>query len=62
VERDGFAYVKTDSYRKFFPEWYANSFHAEWYIREKFAQYLTLVEYIPRGMGDLQDLVVLRKP
>lgn len=49
VERSGFLWLN------------GNSYHTEDYIRRRWSEYFSVVEYVPRGMGN-QDLAVLRVP
>jgi SAM-dependent methyltransferase len=43
------------------PDWYQNTFHSEAYVRDKFSNYFNILEYIPAGMNDHQDVVLLQK-
>jgi hypothetical protein len=36
--------------------------HSEEYVRREFTRGLSLVKYIPRGMNQHQDVVILRRP
>ena len=44
-----------------FPAWYQNAFHSEKYVIENFGKYFEVMKYLPRGMNDHQDVVVLKK-
>jgi SAM-dependent methyltransferase len=44
-----------------FPAWYQNAFHSEKYVRENFGRYFDVLGYLPRGMNEHQDVVLLRK-
>ena len=44
-----------------FPAWYQNAFHSEKYVRENFGRYFEVIGYLPRGMNEHQDVVLLRK-
>ena len=44
-----------------FPAWYQNAFHSEKYVRENFGRYFEVIAYLPRGMNEHQDVVLLRK-
>ena len=44
-----------------FPAWYQNAFHSEKYVRENFGRYFEVLGYLPRGMNEHQDVVLLRK-
>lgn len=57
----GFLFAKAESKKGICPDWYQTAFHTEKYIRSRWAQYFQILEYIPRGMNNHHDLVVLRK-
>ena len=44
-----------------FPAWYQNAFHSEKYVRENFGKYFEVLGYLPKGMNEHQDVVLLRK-
>lgn len=44
-----------------FPAWYQNAFHSEKYVKENFGKYFEVMTYLPKGMNDHQDVVVLKK-
>lgn len=44
-----------------FPAWYQNAFHSEKYVRENFGKYFEVLGYLPRGMNEHQDVVLLKK-
>ena len=44
-----------------FPAWYQNAFHSEKYVKENFGKYFEVMTYLPKGMNEHQDVVVLRK-
>ncbi len=62
IERTGFG-VRSgpDTWHGLFPEWYQNAFHTKDYVHRNFSKYFEILDYLPRGIIDLQDLVVLRK-
>lgn len=58
----GPGFVVEDTYeRGLFPSWYKNASHSEEYVRDKFSDYFEVLSYIPRGMNNHQDVVLLRK-
>ncbi len=61
VERDGFRFVVSDSMRGIFPDWYQNAFHTKEYVLDRYAERFDVAAYIPRGMNNHQDVVVLRR-
>jgi len=44
------------------PGYYRQVFQSREYTRREFAKHFDIVEYIERGMGNYQDLVVMRRP
>lgn len=44
-----------------FPAWYQNAFHSQHYVVENFGKYFEVMGYLPQGMNDHQDIVLLRK-
>src|ERR1043165_6925642 len=44
-----------------FPAWYQNAFHSEKYVRENFGKYFEVLSYLPKGMNEHQDVVLLKK-
>jgi SAM-dependent methyltransferase len=44
-----------------FPAWYQNAFHSEQYVRENFGKYFEVMGYLPKGMNEHQDVVLLKK-
>lgn len=61
IERDGFHFCAAGAWKGIFPEWYQTAFHTERYVRDTFARYFEVLDYLPRGIGDFQDLVILQK-
>jgi len=44
-----------------FPAWYQNAFHSKDYVVENFGKYFEVMGYLPKGMNEHQDVVLLRK-
>jgi len=61
LERCGFVFIRTDATRGLFPDWYQTAFHRQAYVESKFAQYFDVVGFIPRGLNQHQDIVVLER-
>jgi SAM-dependent methyltransferase len=57
----GFLFTVSDGWKGIFPEWYQTSFHTQKYVLEKFSQYFKVLDYIPRGLFDHHDIVLLQK-
>ena len=63
LERDGILFVERDSYvGSVFPDFYHTTFHAPWYVFERWGAVFTIRGYLPRGSLSHQDLVVLERP
>ena len=62
VEKRGFKFLAANTMRGIFPEWYQNAYHKKEYVFDRYSKYFNILDYIPRGMGNLQDVVVLQKP
>ena len=60
VEEKGFVFQR--SYEDgLFPAWYQNAFHSRDYVIENFERYFEVMAYLPKGMNDHQDVVMLKK-
>jgi SAM-dependent methyltransferase len=62
IEREGFKFISSNAMKGIFPEWYQNAYHKKEYIFERYPKYFNILDYIPRGMSNLHDAVVLQKP
>lgn len=60
VRAEGILFDISDGFKGLYPDWYQMTYHTEAYVREQFAAYFTVVDYLPRAI-DYQDIVVLRK-
>lgn len=61
IESRGFLFSAQNVWKGIFPEWYQTAFHTEAYVRDRFSRYFRVLEYLPRGISDYQDLVILQK-
>jgi SAM-dependent methyltransferase len=61
VEREGFLFVPSTYWQDTFPDWYQTSYHTEKYVRRTYGALFEVVDYLPRGLVDHQDVVILRK-
>jgi SAM-dependent methyltransferase len=61
VVRDGFLFVRENRGKGTFPDWYQMAYQTEEYVRENFGAYFEVIDYIPRGMNEDQDTVILHK-
>jgi len=61
IEKEGFVFRQSGFWKTMFPEWYEDAFHAEKYVRDEFSKYFSVLDYIPKGINDHQDMVILQK-
>lgn len=61
IRTKGFLYVSENIWKGIFPAWYQTAFHSEEYVRTEFSKFFNIIEYIPKGISDFQDLVVMEK-
>lgn len=61
VERHGFLFLEGDYWKGIFPEWYQNAFHTREYILEKYGRDFAVLGYLPQGLGNRQDIVIVQK-
>lgn len=61
IEKEGYSFVITKTMEDIFPKWYQVAYHTREYVLEKYAQYFDIVDYIPRGLNDHQDMIILQK-
>jgi SAM-dependent methyltransferase len=57
----GFVFIRTDATRGLFPDWYQNAFHLRSYVETTFTKYFDVVGFLPRGLDNHQDIVVLER-
>ncbi len=62
IEKKGFKFIASNAMKGIFPEWYQNAYHTEEYVLDRYSRYFDVLDYIPRGMRNRQDVVVLQKP
>ena len=62
LAQQGFVFIRTDATRGLFPDWYQNAFHLREYVETTFSKYFDVVGFLPRGLANHQDIVVLRAP
>ena len=43
------------------PDWYQNAFHSEEYVKKEYDKILRVVNYVPKGMNNEHDVVILQK-
>jgi SAM-dependent methyltransferase len=59
---NGFVFVRTEVNRGLFPDWYQTAFHTRSYVEAQFSRYFDVIGFVPRGMANHQDVVVLQRP
>ena len=61
LRETGFLFRVTNRMKGIFPEWYQTAYHSQDYVVREFSVYFKVLAYIPRGLSDFQDMVVLQK-
>lgn len=61
IERKGFFFKRTEFWKEFFPDWYGDAYHTENYIRSRLSNGFKVIDYIPCGVNNHQDMVMLQK-
>ena len=61
TEAHGFLYARTGVDRGMLPDWYQAAWHTQEYVGKEWGRFFDLLDYLPRGMHDRQDLVVLQR-
>ena len=59
VTKTGFVHHKGDFFQGTFPDWYQNAYHSKEYVMRNYSKYFKILNYIPKGMNNLQDVVLL---
>jgi SAM-dependent methyltransferase len=63
LRRSGIAFVRQDSYVGGpFPDFYHSTFHAPWYVFDRWGASLRVKAYLPGASLGFQDIVVLENP
>ncbi len=62
IRARGFKFLTSNTFTGIFPEWYQSAYHTKRYILDRYSDYFDILAYVPRGMGRMQDVVVLQKP
>ncbi len=62
IRRRGFKFIASNTMKGLFPEWYQNAYHTKEYVFDRCSEYFDILDYIPKGMSNRQDVVVLRRP
>jgi SAM-dependent methyltransferase len=62
IQKKGFKYITSNTKRGIFPEWYQEAYHKRNYVLDRYSEYFNVLDYIPSGMNNEQDVVVLQKP
>ena len=57
----GFVFIRTDATKGLFPDWYQTAFHLQSYVEATFSKYFDIVGFLPRGLDNHQDIVVLER-
>lgn len=63
IEELGFFFTPPlESLQEVFPEWYGGAYHTKRYVYDRYVKYFTILDYLPRGLNNHQDIVLLQKP
>ncbi len=63
LESRGFLFksLKDPYLRQIFPKWYQAAYHNKNYVMHNYAKYFHILKYIPRGLEEEADLIILQK-
>ena len=61
IRDSGFLFRRTDQMKGIFPDWYQTAYHTREYVFKRYIDIFEIVDYVPRGLVDFQDMVVLRR-
>lgn len=61
IRAHGLLFIAENVWKGIYPEWYQTAFHTEAYVRECFSRYFRVLDYLPRGVSNYQDLVLLQR-
>lgn len=62
IKRAGFLFIESPkSMQGIFPEWYQTTYHSQEYVLSKYSKYFNVLDYIPTGLDQCQDVIVLQK-
>ena len=57
-----FEHMPNNSMAGVFPDWYQTATHTREYVERVYSRYFDVVDYLPNGLDQCQDVVTLRKP
>ncbi len=61
IQEHGFVFQQAYSPDYLYPEWFQVTHHTETYVRNQWSKYFQILDYLPRGLNNHQDLVILKK-
>ncbi len=61
VLEQGFVFQQVYGPDYLYPEWFQIAHHTEAYVRSRWAEYFEVLDYLPRGLNNHQDIVILQK-
>ena len=53
--------LKDPYLRSIYPDWYQGSYHNKAYVMDRYASYFDILHYLPQGIENETDLIILRK-
>jgi len=60
IQKNGFALFPPSLLSRFF-NGYQTAYHTRNYVTREYSKYFKILKYIPKGLNNLQDLVILKK-
>jgi SAM-dependent methyltransferase len=57
----GLVFMAEEAWQRFFPAWYGSTYHATWYVFAHWSRWFRVRAYLPRGVLDFQDMVLLER-
>ena len=61
IQAKGFFFQKIYGPGYLYPDWFQIAHHTETYVRARWSDYFEVLDYLPRGLNNHQDVVVLRR-
>lgn len=60
-KKKGFVFVHDPVTNELFPEFYGACYMSKYYVTQYFSKYFEVIDYVVKGNGHIQDIVMLRK-
>lgn len=59
VKKRGFIFIPAPQWAGLFPSWYQAAYHTKRYVLDNYSKYFRVLDYIPKGLNNHQDVVIL---